>query len=103
MAKKKMLLLLFALLVLVGCKEYQEDFTFTGIVQEVQAEEGILVMEEYGSADEGRRDGNVYEIPAKKIERYKVGDRLEVTVFSSTVTDVWDPDQMKFEIESAGE
>lgn len=104
MGKAKICVILFVLLkFLSGCKEYQKDFTFTRTVLEVQDEEEILVMEEYGSEDEGGRDGNVYETLAKKIEQYNAGDRLGVTVFSNTVAEVWDPEYMKFKIEPAGE
>lgn len=102
MRNKKILGLSFlfiSLLFLVGCSEYQEDFTFTGTVEEIVVEYKILVMKEY-DAPESRKEGNVYEIPVDKVERYNVGQKLEVTVFSNIDVDVWDLDHMKFEIEA---
>lgn len=101
MKNKKILGLSFSfmsLLFLVGCSEYQKDFAFTGTVEEIVVEDKILVMKEY-DAPISRKEGNVYEIPVDKVERYNVGQKLEVTVFSNIDADIWDLDHMKFEIE----
>ncbi|WP_019415361.1 hypothetical protein [Paenisporosarcina sp. TG20] len=92
--------LLMSVFIIVGCSNYQEDFTFTGIIVEKLVEDEMLVMKEYGGSDEGRIDGNIYEIPVDKVEGYNVGQKLEITVFSNTDADVWDLDHMKFEIRS---
>jgi hypothetical protein len=85
---------------IVGCSNYQEQFTFTGTVEEKLDEEGMLVMKEYSGSDEGRKDGNIYEIPVDDIKEYNVGQKLEITVFSNTDEDIWDLDNMKFEIKT---
>ncbi|MCZ8537994.1 hypothetical protein M9R32_12430 [Paenisporosarcina quisquiliarum] len=91
-------LLLLIFLFIAGCSDYQEDFTFTGTVEEILVEGEKLVIKEYDGLDEGRKDGNVYEIPVDNVERYNIGQKLEVTVSSNTDADVWDLDRMKFEI-----
>jgi|GEM_PF-7134447 len=55
-------------------------------------------MKEYGGSDEGRKEGNIYEIPVDDIIEYNVGQKLEITFFSNTDDDVWALDKMKFEI-----
>ncbi|WP_419962366.1 hypothetical protein [Psychrobacillus sp. BM2] len=92
--------LLLIFLLIAGCSKYQESFTFTGTVEEILVEEEMLVIKEYSGVDEGRRDGNVYEIPDDDVERYSIGQKLEVTVFSNTDDDVWDLDHMKFDIKT---
>ena len=91
-------LLFLSVLFIVGCSDYQEDFTFTGTVEEIHDEEKMLIIKEYDGVDEGSQDGNVYEIPVDKVQEYKVGQKLKVTVFSNTDDDVWDLDRMKFKI-----
>jgi hypothetical protein len=86
------------LFLVVGCSNYQEQFTFTGTVEEKLVESEMLVMKEYGGSDEGRGEGNIYEIPVDDIKEYNVGQKLEITVFSNTDDDVWALDKMKFEI-----
>jgi hypothetical protein len=86
--------------IIVGCsKDYQVDFSFTGTIQEKLTEEKMLVMKENGGEYEGRREGNIYEIPVENIEQYNVGQKLKITVLSNTDKDIWDLDHMKFEIE----
>ncbi|EPD53787.1 hypothetical protein HMPREF1210_00610 [Paenisporosarcina sp. HGH0030] len=92
--------LLFIFLLIAGCSNYQESFTFTGTVEEILVEEEMLVIKEYGGVDEGRKDGKVYEIPVDDVERYSIGQKLEVTVSSKTDEDVWDLDHMKFNIKT---
>ncbi|WP_336499190.1 hypothetical protein [Psychrobacillus sp. FJAT-51614] len=53
--------------------DYQESFTFTGTVEEILVKEEMLGMKEYGGVDEGRKEGNVYEIPVGDVERYSLG------------------------------
>ena len=60
----------------------------------------MLVIKEYDGVDEGRKDGNIYEIPVDNVEKYSIGQKLEVTVFSNTDDDVWDLDRMKFELKT---
>ncbi len=99
MKKRKANLLFFiSLLFIVGCSDYQEDFTFTGTVEEKLDEAGMLVMKEYGGNDEGRKDENIYEISVDDIKKYNVGQKLEITVLSNTDEDIWDLETMKFEI-----
>ena len=93
-------LLFLSILFTVGCSDYQVDFTFTGSVEAIQVEDEMLVMKEYGGSDEGRNDGNVYEIPVDDPNQYHVGQKLKITVFSNTDKDIWDLDHMKFEIKS---
>ncbi len=92
-------ILLLNLLFIVGCSTYQENFTFTGTVQEILIKDEMLVLKEY-DASEGRKKGNVYEIPVDKVQAYTIGQKLEVTVFSNTDDDIWDLDRMKFEVKT---
>jgi hypothetical protein len=88
--------LIFALM--IGCsKDYQVDFIFTGTIQEKLIEEDMLVLKEY-DAPEGRREGNIYEIPVDDIEQYEVGQKLKVTVYSNTDEDVWDLDELRVKV-----
>lgn len=91
-------LLLLIFVFITGCSDYQEDFTFTGTVEEILVVGEKLVVKEYVGEDEGKKDGNVYEIPVDNVETYNIGQKLEVIVFSNTDADVWDLDRMKFEI-----
>lgn len=50
----------------------------------------------------GRKDGIEYEIPVDNVERYKVGQKLEITVFSNIDEDIWDLEHMKFDIKIVG-
>lgn len=92
-------LLVLNLLFITGCSEYHEDFTFTGTVEEIIKEDDMLVLKEY-NASEGRKEGNVYEIPVDHVKEYTIGQKLEVTVFSNTDDDIWDVNRMKFEIKT---
>nr|WP_285852007.1 hypothetical protein [Sporosarcina luteola] len=84
-----------------GCSDdYQESFTFTGTVEEILVEEEMLIMKEYGGVSQGRREGNVYEIPVDNVEKYNIGQKLEITVFSNTDADIWNLDNMKFDIKT---
>ena len=85
---------------IAGCSDYQEEFTFTGTVEEILVEEEMLIIIEYDGVNEGRKDGNVYEIPLDDVERYSIGQKLEITVFSNTTADVWGLDNMKFDIKT---
>ena len=96
-------LLLLIFLLITGCSDYQESFTFTGTVEEILVEEEMLVIKEYDGVDEGRKEGNIYEIPVDNLERYNIGQKLEVTVFSNTDADVWDLDRMKFELKTVAD
>ena len=93
-------LLLLIFIFITGCSYYQEDFTFTGTVEEILVEEEMLIIKEYDGVDEGRKDGNIYEIPVDNLEKYSIGQNLKVTVFSNTDEDVWDLDRMKFELKT---
>lgn len=90
-------LLFLSLFFIVGCTDYREDFTFKGTVEEILVEKEMLVIKEY-DAPEDRVEGNVFEIPIEDVERYNVGQKLEITVFSNIDADVWDLNHMKFEI-----
>nr|WP_255723491.1 hypothetical protein [Sporosarcina sp. ACRSL] len=92
--------LLLNLLFIAGCSDYQKEFTFTGTVEELLVEEEMLIIKEYGGVDEGRKDGNVYEIPVDDVDRYSIRQKLEITVFSNTTADIWDLDNMKFDIKT---
>ena len=92
--------ILLICLFITGCSDYQEKFTFTGTVEEILVEDEMLVIKEYGGMDEGRKDGNVYEIPVDNIERYSIEQKLEITVFSNTDDDIWELDNMKFDIKT---
>ncbi|MFC5602783.1 hypothetical protein [Sporosarcina koreensis] len=92
--------LLLNLFFIAGCSDYQEEFTFTGTVEEILVEEEMLVIKEYGGINKGRKDGNIYEIPVDDVERYSMGQKLEITVFSNTTADVWDLNNMKFDIKT---
>nr|WP_285851946.1 hypothetical protein [Sporosarcina luteola] len=84
-----------------GCSDdFQEIFTFTGTVEEILVEDEMLVLKEYGGGDEGRREGNVYEIPVDNVEKYNIGENLEITVFSNIDADIWDLDHLKFDIKT---
>nr|WP_285847103.1 hypothetical protein [Sporosarcina luteola] len=84
-----------------GCSDdYQESFTFTDTVEEILVEEEMLIMKEYGGVSHGRREGNVYEIPVDNVEKYNIGQKLEITVFSNTDADIWRLDNMKFDIKT---
>ncbi len=96
-------LLLLIFLFITGCSDYQEDFTFTGTVEEILVEEEMLVIKEYDGVDEGRKDGNIYEIPVDNVEKYSIGQKLVVTVFSNNDDDVWDLDRMKFELKTVAD
>ncbi|WP_093062983.1 hypothetical protein [Psychrobacillus sp. OK028] len=92
--------ILLICLFFAGCSDdYQESFTFTGTVEEILIEE-MLVIKEYGGVEEGRKDGNVYEIPVDDVEKYNIGQKLEITVFSNTSDDSWDLYNMKFDIKT---
>lgn len=93
-------ILLLNLLFVAGCSDYQKEFTFTGTVEEIFIEEELLIIKENGEVDEGRKDRNVYEIPVSELERYSIGQKLEITVFSNTTADIWDLDNMKFDIKT---
>ena len=96
------LLIIVGCLLIVGCSDYQEQFTFTGTVEEKLVEDEMLVIKEYGQP-EGRKPGNTYEIPVKDLSQYDIGQKLEVTVFSNTDDDIWALDHMKFEIKGIDE
>lgn len=99
--KIKISFILLICLFSVGCSvDYQEKFTFTGIVEEILVEEEMLVLKEYAGGDEGRKEGNVYEVPVDDVERYSLGQKLEITVFSNTDYDMWDLNHLKFEIKT---
>ncbi|MEK4520825.1 hypothetical protein NSQ95_15725 [Psychrobacillus sp. FSL W7-1457] len=86
-------------LFLAGCADdYQESFTFSGTVEELDAQEEILVIKEHNNINKGIRGGNVYVIPVVDVKRYNIGQNVVVTVFSNTDEDVWDVDHMKFDI-----
>lgn len=100
MINKKILglsLLFLNVLFIVGCTDYNEDFTFKGTVEEILVEKEMLVMKEY-DAPEGRVEGSVFEIRVDKTEGYHVGQKLEIIVFSNTDADIWDLNHMKFKI-----
>lgn len=86
-------------LFLSGCaNDYQESFTFSGSVVELDVQEDILIIKEHNNINKGLGDGNVYEIPVVDVDRYTIGQNVEVTVFSNTDEDVWDVNHMKFDI-----
>ncbi|MFJ7827228.1 hypothetical protein [Psychrobacillus sp. NPDC096623] len=89
---------LLVCLFFAGCSDYEEDFVFTGTVEEILVEEEILVVKEYSGRDESSRDGNVYDIPFENVEKYNIGQKLEITVFSNVDEDIWDLQHMKFDI-----
>ena len=68
-------LIVMGCLLIVGCSDYQEQFTFTGTVEEKLVEDEMLVIRQ----------------------------KLEVKVFSNTDADIWDLDRMKFEIKEIDE
>lgn len=97
--KNTIVVILLICLFLTGCSgDYQESFTFNGIVEGLLVQEEMIVIKEHGKIDEGGREGNVYEIPVVDVERYNIGQKVEVTVFSNTDEDVWDINHMKFDI-----
>ncbi|TAA72389.1 hypothetical protein [Planococcus salinarum] len=83
---------------------YTVDNEFTGTIEELITEEKFLFddkfleVKEYGGESEGRRAGNIYEIPVDSFEEYEVGQRVKVTVLTNYNEDVWDSERMKFEI-----
>ena len=86
-------------LFLAGCADdYQESFTFSGTVEELDAQEEILVIKEHNNVNKGIQGGNIYEIPVVDVKRYNIGQNVEVTVFSNTDEDVWDVNHMNFDI-----
>ena len=99
--KIKISFILLICLFFAGCSDdFQESFTFTGTVEEILVEDEMLVMKEYGGVDEGRREGNVYEIPVDNVEKYNIGEKLEITVFSNIMHDIWDLDHLKFDMKT---
>lgn len=80
---------------------YTEDFTIQGTIEEKITKEKFLFDDQLLLIKESGKEGgneSVYEIPVDSFKGYEVGQKVEVTVFSNTDADVWDSDQMKFEI-----
>ncbi|WP_164669748.1 hypothetical protein [Virgibacillus doumboii] len=101
-SKKSLLILLLLVWLFVGCAadntgDWNEEFRFTGTVEEILVEKEILIMKEY-NAPESRKNGNIYEISAENIEDYEIGEKFLVIVESNVDEDVWDLDHMRFKI-----
>lgn len=80
---------------------YTEDSTIQGTIEEMITKEKFLFDDQLLLIKESGKEGeneSVYEIPVDSFKGYEVGQKIEVVVFSNTEADVWDPDQMKFEI-----
>ena len=101
-----LILLAIPFLTVTACTfaPYTVDSTITGTIEELITEEKFLFddkfisVEEYGGESEGRRLGNIYEIPVDSFADYEVGERVEVVVLTNYDEDLWDPERMKFEV-----
>lgn len=101
-----LLILSSILLVVSACTTatYTIGSTITGTIEEFITEEKFLfddqflLVKEYGGESEGRSPGNEYEIPVDSFEGYEIGQNVEVVIYSNTDADVWDLDNLKFEI-----
>ena len=79
-----------------GCSaDYQISTVITGEIEDINKEKELLIIL-------GKFEGNdrtfTFEIPARNLEQYEIGQKVEVTIYSNTDQDIWDPDNMKFEI-----
>lgn len=77
---------------LAGCSSgYTEKDVLIGTIVEAK-EEMIKVSED-------KKKENIFEIPVSPTDQFKIGQKVEVTIYSNTTADVWDPKNMKFEID----
>jgi hypothetical protein len=97
-----LIILSATLLSLTACTTapYTEQFTFTGTIEELITEEKLLFDDRFLLVKEGGEGSEefVYELPVDSFDDYEVGQEVEVVVFSNTDADVWDLQNLKFEI-----
>lgn len=77
---------------LAGCSS---DYTEKGVLKGTIIE----VKEEIIKVSEDKKKENIFEIPVSPSNQYKIGQKVEVTIYSNTTTDVWDLKNMKFEVD----
>ena len=88
---------LLLICLIAGCSnDYFIDSVVTGTIEDINTEEKVLVI--IGVAKVGGKTNSVYEIPVSDVEEYEIGQKVEVTIYSNTDEDIWDPDNMKIEI-----
>lgn len=77
---------------LAGCSsDYTERDIQKGTIVEVK-DEMIMVSKD-------KRKEIILEIPVSPTDQFKIGQKVEVTIYSKTPADIWAPDEMKFEID----
>ncbi len=99
----RLLITFILLLIITACSlaSYNHDSTINGTIEEMKTKEKLLFDEKTllirGIGIENK-DGSIYEIPVDSFKDYKVGQKVEIDVYSNTDADVWNPNNMKFEI-----
>lgn len=64
-----------------GCSEkYHLDSVVTGTIEEINEEDKELIVT--GGSKESSQKDNTYEIPVSDTEEYKIGQKIEVTIYS---------------------
>lgn len=97
----------FILLMTGGCTfaPYTFQNTVIGTIEEIEIEENFFIDDEFlVIEEENRQPGNsLYMIPVSDSGAYEVGQKVKVDIYSNTNADVWDLDNLKFEIEAIEE
>jgi hypothetical protein len=78
----------------VDLSDYRESGTITGTVEGVLRVQKMIVVK----SDQNVGKDTTYKIPVGNIEKYQDGQRVEVTIYSNTLTDEWVLKNMKFDI-----
>ena len=80
---------------------YTEQSTIRGTIEELITKEKFLFDDKFLLITEPEEDGQnerIYEIPIENFDDYKVGQKVEVVIYSNTNTDDWNLNHLKFEI-----
>lgn len=99
----RLLITFILLLSITACSlaSYNHDSTIDGTIEQMKTEEKLLfdvktlVVKESWKENGGE---SIYEIPVDSFKDYAVGQKVSVMVYSNTDADVWDPDNMKFDV-----
>ena len=91
------------LLLTGGCTfaPYTFQNTVVGTIEEIEIEEKVFMDDEFLVIEEEKRqpDNSLYTIPVSDSDAYEVGQKVKVDIYSNTDADVWDLDNLKFDIE----
>lgn len=96
---------IFSIILLLtgGCTfaPYTFQHAVVGTIKEIEIEEKVFMDDEFLVIEEENRqpDNSLYTIPVSDSDKYEVGQKVKVDIYSNTDADVWDLDNLKFEIE----